>query len=207
VLFVARTDKEVRRILGEAGPGVLTVGEGEKFLQDGGIIAFVIEDRRVRFDIASKRGGQSDAHHQFKTHERSEVRAEIGAVDYASLPRHADQAKAARDHHVVTTAALLLSGIGIVIADSILFRAAMRTGHFYALAQIVADNSTAALAFNDPQTATQTLASLKARAPLDCGMHLSAGWHSIRHLCSPSRRCGDASAGTDQTNCDSPAAR
>jgi len=30
----------------------LTVGEGEKFLQDGGIIAFVIEDRRVRFDIA-----------------------------------------------------------------------------------------------------------------------------------------------------------
>jgi len=52
VLFVARTDKEVRRILGEAGPGVLTVGEGEKFLQDGGIIAFVIEDRRVRFDIA-----------------------------------------------------------------------------------------------------------------------------------------------------------
>ena len=29
----------------------MTVGEGEKFLRDGGIIAFVIQDRRVRFDI------------------------------------------------------------------------------------------------------------------------------------------------------------
>jgi hypothetical protein len=52
VLFVASSEKEVRRILTESGPGVLTVGEGAKFIQDGGIIAFVIEDRRVRFDIA-----------------------------------------------------------------------------------------------------------------------------------------------------------
>ncbi len=51
VLFVARTEKEVPRILDDLGPGVLTVGEGERFLEDGGIIAFVIEDRRVRFDI------------------------------------------------------------------------------------------------------------------------------------------------------------
>jgi hypothetical protein len=51
VLFVARSEKEARRILAEIGPGVLTVGEGAKFLQDGGIIAFVIQDRRVRFDI------------------------------------------------------------------------------------------------------------------------------------------------------------
>jgi hypothetical protein len=51
VLFVARQEKEVPRILDDLGPGVLTVGEGENFLEDGGIIAFVIEDRRVRFDI------------------------------------------------------------------------------------------------------------------------------------------------------------
>lgn len=31
--------------------GVLTVGEGEAFVHDGGMIAFVIENRRVRFDI------------------------------------------------------------------------------------------------------------------------------------------------------------
>ena len=52
VLFVAKSEKEVQRILADLGPGVLTVGEGEKFIQDGGIIAFVFEDRRVRFDIA-----------------------------------------------------------------------------------------------------------------------------------------------------------
>jgi PAS domain S-box-containing protein len=68
----------------------------------------------------------------------------------------------------VATTALLLSGLGIVIADSLLFRAAMQRD-ISGLAQIVGDNSTAALAFNDPQTATQTLASLKARPRLVAG--------------------------------------
>jgi PAS domain S-box-containing protein len=65
----------------------------------------------------------------------------------------------------VTSAALLLSGLGIVLADSILFRADTQRD-ISALAQIVADNSMAALAFDDPQTATQTLASLRARTHL-----------------------------------------
>ncbi len=65
----------------------------------------------------------------------------------------------------VTAAALLLAGLGIVIADSLLFRATTQRD-ISALAAIVADNSTAALAFDDPQTATQTLASLKARPHL-----------------------------------------
>jgi hypothetical protein len=38
-------------VLRAAGPGVLTVGEGEGFIRDGGMIAFVIEDNRVRFAI------------------------------------------------------------------------------------------------------------------------------------------------------------
>jgi PAS domain S-box-containing protein len=65
----------------------------------------------------------------------------------------------------VTTAALLLSGLGIVAADSALFRGAMQRD-ISALAQIVADNSIAAVAFDDPRTATETLASLKARTHL-----------------------------------------
>jgi PAS domain S-box-containing protein len=65
----------------------------------------------------------------------------------------------------VTASALLLAGLGIVIADSFLFRGAMQRD-ISALAQIVADNSTAALAFDDPQAATQTLASLRARPHL-----------------------------------------
>src|SRR5947207_7255681 len=64
---------------------------------------------------------------------------------------------------IVTTAvALLLSGISIVIMDSILFRATMQRD-LSALANIVGDNSTAALAFNDPRVATETLAALRAR--------------------------------------------
>jgi PAS domain S-box-containing protein len=65
----------------------------------------------------------------------------------------------------VTAAALLLSGLGIVIADSVLFRSGMQRD-ISALAQIVADNSTAALAFDDPKTATETLGSLRARPHL-----------------------------------------
>ena len=51
VLFVAKSEKDAARTLADLGTGVLTVGEGEKFLRDGGMIAFVIQDRRVRFDI------------------------------------------------------------------------------------------------------------------------------------------------------------
>ncbi len=34
-----------------AGPGVLTVSDRKSFLREGGIIAFVIEGRHVRFDV------------------------------------------------------------------------------------------------------------------------------------------------------------
>lgn len=49
-LFV-NSEKDVPGIIAAAGPGVLTVGDGDSFLRDGGIIAFVIENRHVRFDI------------------------------------------------------------------------------------------------------------------------------------------------------------
>jgi hypothetical protein len=51
VLFVGNPGKDGLGILPALGPGVLTVGEGQGFVRDGGMIAFVIEDRRVRFDI------------------------------------------------------------------------------------------------------------------------------------------------------------
>lgn len=64
-----------------------------------------------------------------------------------------------------TAAALLLAGIGIVAADSLLFRTYLKRD-LSALASIIADNSTAALAFNDPQSAAETLAALRARSHL-----------------------------------------
>jgi PAS domain S-box-containing protein len=64
-----------------------------------------------------------------------------------------------------TSAALLLAGIGIVASDSLLFRRDLRRD-LSALAQMAADNSTAALEFNDPQVAAETLAALRARTHL-----------------------------------------
>lgn len=49
VLFVGRPEKEVASLISSLEAGILTVGEGENFLRDGGMIAFVIENRRVRF--------------------------------------------------------------------------------------------------------------------------------------------------------------
>jgi hypothetical protein len=51
VLFVSRTEEDSLGTIPDAGSGVLTVGEGEQFLRHGGIIAFAIVNRRVRFDI------------------------------------------------------------------------------------------------------------------------------------------------------------
>jgi len=51
VLFVSNSEKELDTLLAGLGPGVLTVGDSPGFLRDGGMIAFVVDNRRVRFDI------------------------------------------------------------------------------------------------------------------------------------------------------------
>lgn len=51
ILFVSKSEKSVPKTLRDLGSGVLTVGEEDSFLREGGMIAFVIENRRVRFDI------------------------------------------------------------------------------------------------------------------------------------------------------------
>jgi YfiR/HmsC-like len=51
VLYFAGSERAAAKILTDLGPGTLTVGEGDKFLRQGGAIAFVLQDRRVRFDI------------------------------------------------------------------------------------------------------------------------------------------------------------
>lgn len=65
-----------------------------------------------------------------------------------------------------TAAALLLAGTGILLADSYLFRGYLQRD-LSALSRIVADNSTAALAFDDPDAAAQTLGALRARTHVD----------------------------------------
>ena len=51
ILYVSKDEKNIAGIIAVAGPGTLTVGEGDAFLDQGGMIAFVLENRRVRFNI------------------------------------------------------------------------------------------------------------------------------------------------------------
>lgn len=51
VVFVRMPEDDVSRVLTGLGTGVLTVSEGDRFIPDGGMIDFVVENRRVRFDI------------------------------------------------------------------------------------------------------------------------------------------------------------
>jgi hypothetical protein len=60
VLFLSEEARGAAELLPGVTPGVLTVGEGDGFLRDSGMIAFVLDNRRVRFDIneaAAKRAG------------------------------------------------------------------------------------------------------------------------------------------------------
>jgi hypothetical protein len=61
VLFVSRSERgRVGEILASVRKAnVLTVGEGEEFLDKGGMIAFVREDRKVRFFIEKKAVAQA----------------------------------------------------------------------------------------------------------------------------------------------------
>lgn len=54
IVFVGHLEKDLQTFLSSLPPGILTVGEGDFFLREGGQIAFVIENRRVRFDINQK---------------------------------------------------------------------------------------------------------------------------------------------------------
>jgi hypothetical protein len=51
IVFAGGSEKDLPKVLAGMGPGVLTVGEGARFLREGGMIAFMLENRRVRFDI------------------------------------------------------------------------------------------------------------------------------------------------------------
>jgi len=51
LLFVDAALKDLDQILAALPHGILTVGEGDSFLKDGGMIAFILDNRRVRFDI------------------------------------------------------------------------------------------------------------------------------------------------------------
>jgi len=63
---------------------------------------------------------------------------------------------------VTTATSLLLSGIGVVFADFLLFRRNLERD-LSTLSRIIGDNTRASLEFDDPQSAYETLAALRER--------------------------------------------
>src|SRR5665213_58910 len=63
---------------------------------------------------------------------------------------------------LTTAVSLLLSGTGIIFADTLLFHGYLERD-LSTLSRIIADNSTAALEFNEPRSAGEALASLRER--------------------------------------------
>ncbi len=63
---------------------------------------------------------------------------------------------------LTTALALLLAGFGIIAADVLISYRGLQTD-LSTFAQIIGDNSTGALAFNDARAATETLAALRSR--------------------------------------------
>jgi hypothetical protein len=60
IVFTQQTGKDTAELLTSLGPGVLTVGEGEDFVRQGGIIGFLLDSRHVRFDIGLKAAELAD---------------------------------------------------------------------------------------------------------------------------------------------------
>jgi hypothetical protein len=50
IVFTGTQDSDAK-LLARLGPGVLTVGVGQGFIRNGGMIGFVLENRRVSFEI------------------------------------------------------------------------------------------------------------------------------------------------------------
>jgi hypothetical protein len=52
VFVVERDSRKLRRVLdAAAAAGALTIGEGESFATQGGVIGLLVENRKVRFDV------------------------------------------------------------------------------------------------------------------------------------------------------------
>jgi hypothetical protein len=60
VLYVAASESDQAKLLRGMEREVLTVGEGDSFLRAGGMLAFVMEGRRIRFSINLAAANRSD---------------------------------------------------------------------------------------------------------------------------------------------------
>lgn len=59
VLFFGSPERDVSKVIAGLDPGILTVGDGDNFLKEGGMIALVVDNHRVRFDVNQRNAEKS----------------------------------------------------------------------------------------------------------------------------------------------------
>ena len=84
---------------------------------------------------------------------------------------------------LTSTVALLLACAGFVAYEVIAFRQTM-TRNLTTLAQIIGDNSSGALDFNDPKAAQDILSALRAEPNITRRLYLCQGRPAICHVSS-----------------------
>jgi signal transduction histidine kinase len=90
---------------------------------------------------------------------------------------------------LVTITALLLAGAAIFLSDALLFHGSLQRD-LTALAQITADDTTAAVAFDDPRSASETLSALRVRSHIISACIYRANGSMLAHYVRPGSQFG-----------------
>ena len=173
MLFINSTEEknltQVFRYL--EGKPTLTVGEVEQFARRGGIINFVIKDKKVRFEINRAKAVESGlklSSKLLKPADDCKKRKRQGRT-VNSFRNLSIKSKLTTTIMVSSSIALLLSS-GALAAYGWMANGQALVRHIDTIAEMIGLNSTAALAFDSAEDAQETLSALRAEK------HVVSAW-------------------------------
>ena len=162
VLFIAGDDKQIKTTLAALEKsGILTVSDFPQFLKRGGIIQFVPEGKRDRFEVyleAAKNAGLNLSSGTVESGCGCQEDSLSGAMlsTRSSITR-----KLTWINTLASGVALLVASVAFVSYELSAFRQSMVRA-LSVQAQIVGFNSASALLFSDPEASRKTLSALEA---------------------------------------------
>ncbi len=183
ILFISSIEekhlKEILTALDESG--VLTVSDMPGFTRRGGMIQFVLEGDRVRFEINL---ASAESARLVLSSELLKVAASVkrnvgrGIDPHVHAHKQFDLPQAHVDEHARQWRSPLAGMRGVYHYDMLTFRATM-VRNLSTQAQIIGSNSVSALLFNDSQSAENTLSALKAAHNILSAGDLFQGWQAL----------------------------
>ena len=172
ILFISYSLKDkVSDILATLkGANVLTVSEVENFLVQGGILLFDQEGRKIALQINTEAAKKGRADHQFPAFTGFQ-NLQVNRSDAMNIMNYFKDMPIRRKTILITMIAgaisLSVACLFFVVNEYRTFPKVM-SQNLGNMAQILGDNSTAALAFNDSKTAQDLLGTLKANPHILC---------------------------------------